>query len=182
MSCMYSCMYVTVESLGWPHIANANFSWVGQRRRLFSVVSIRACLLNVTMACSFHVITGSECGSHPRLPKHGNTVVPLETCNWDISSHLDVFRVTTSITSENSLILARVGIFEPMDFTICPAHRGKLGIHWKCRTKRCQVPNDIASHSSNKKQPPIGDRGVGFYQSKKIMESIRILVPVGSGM
>ena len=63
------------------------------------------------MACSFHAMTGSDCGSHPRFPKDGNAVVSLKSCNDDISSHLEQSRVPPSITSE-AYILSRVGIFE----------------------------------------------------------------------
>ncbi len=133
--------------------------------------------------CSFHTITGSSCGSHPRFPKDDNTVVQLTMCDRDITSHLEDIKVVPSITSEAALILARIGIFEiqrPENFTICPLHRGNLGIHWKSRQRRCSVPNEIASHP--KKIAPVGERGVGYFQSKKIMDAVQILVPVGSGM
>ena len=68
---------------------------------------------------------------------------PLKSCNDDISSHLEQLLVTPSITSEASLILSRVGIFESssdLHLTICPKHRRGLGIYWRSRAIRCQVP------------------------------------------
>ena len=139
----------------------------------------------VIMACSFYVMTGTDCGSHPRFQKHGNSIVSLNSCDNDITSHLEQLRVPPSITSEASLILARVGIFDCSSFlhlTICPAHRRYLGIYWRSKIKRCQVPDEIAGHRSISKKFVIGDRGLGFFQSKKIMETIKILVPIGAGI
>lgn len=95
------------------------------------------------MACSFNAITGSACGSHSRTPVDGHAVVPLNTCRRDIKAHLKLVQIPTSgLGSEVDLILARVGIFEPYpeDLTICPLHRGNLGIHWKTAARRCQIP------------------------------------------
>ena len=140
----------------------------------------------IIMACSFHAMTGSDCGSHPRFLKDGSAVVSLKSCSDDISnSHLEQLRVTPSITSEASLILSGVGIFQSSSYlhlTICPKHRRRLGIYWRSRAIRCQVPEEISGHKGTSKSIVLGDRGLGYFQSQKIMETIQVLVPVGSGI
>ena len=110
---------------------------------------------------------------------------PLKSCNDDISSHLEQLRVPPSITSEASLILSRVGIFESSSYlhlTIYSKHRRGLGIYWRSRAIRCQDPEEISGHKGTSKRIVLGDRGLGYFQSQKIMETIQVLVPVGSGI
>ena len=122
------------------------------------------------------------------MPTEGEEVVPLSSCCKDISSHLKALKIPKNITSEVSLILSRIGDFshDPKRLTICPSHRAAFGVGWKRTAERCQTPLEIAGHSCSKDRRPTtcpkGDRGLGYYQSKKIFESVRVLVPVGSGM
>ena len=119
----------------------------------------------IIMACSFHAMTGSDCGSHLRFLKDGSAVVSLKSCNDDISSHLEQLRVTPSITSEASLILSRVGIFENSSYlhlTICPKHRRGLGIYWRSRAIRCQVPEEISGHKGHFQEYCLGWQRTGL--------------------
>ena len=139
----------------------------------------------IIMACSFHAMTGSDVVSHPIFLKDVSAVVSLKSCTDDISSHLEQLLVTPSITSEASLILSRVGKFESssdLHLTICPKHRRGLGIYWRSRAIRCQVPEEISGHMGTSKRIVLGDRGLGYFQSQKIMETIQVLVPVGLGI
>ena len=77
----------------------------------------------IIMACSFHAMTSSDCGSHPRFPKDGSAVVSLKSWNDDISSHLEQLRVTPSITSEASLTLTPSPPFSFLDYLL-----GKGGV------------------------------------------------------
>ena len=45
-----------------------------------------------------------------------------------------------------------------------------------------QVPEEISGHKGTSKRIVLGDRGLGYFQSQKIMETIQVLVPVGSGI
>ena len=139
------------------------------------------------MACSFAELSGSPCGAIDRMPTEGKEVVPLSSCCKDISSHLKTLKIPKNITSEVSLILSRVGDFshDPKRLTICPSHRAVFGVGWKRTAERCQTPSEIAGHSSSKDRPttcPKGDRGLRYYQSKKIYERVGVVVPMGSGM
>ena len=136
------------------------------------------------MACSFGDILGSACGDTRRMPKEGKRVVPLLSCSNDISTHLKNLKIPRNINSEATLILSRIGDFsdDPKNLTICPRHRASLGNGWKKRSERCQVPYEISGHFSGKgRQPPKGDRGMGYFQAKKIFQKTSVVVHMGSG-
>ena len=113
--------------------------------------------------------------------------VPLLSCVKDIESHKSLWSFTCA-TSEQELILLRVGIFTTQqgvsNLSICPFHRSELGIGWQRSSNTCRVPNEIAHHSQGKGNTMSvkGDRGVERELSKVIFERTGILVPVGSGM
>ena len=93
-----------------------------------------------------------------------------------MSSHLQTISVQ-DVSSEQELILARVGIFEFEEellatTTICPKHRYQLGGGWFKR-HTCRFPG----HKGNAKP----SRTINKSQSRTIVEKIGTLVPVGSG-
>ena len=90
------------------------------------------------MDCSFKKTIGSECGSY----YSDSTLLPLNSCNVDITSHLVVLgisgkrgRSVAGHVSERDLILNRVGLFYKSEefisaLTICPKHRKELSTDW----------------------------------------------------
>ena len=141
----------------------------------------------MAVSCSIRAIVGSPC-SHDRRD-HSKLVneVPLLSCVKDIESHKSLWSFTCA-TSEQELILLRVGIFTTQqgvsNLSICPFHRSELGIGWQRSSNTCRVPNEIVHHSQGKGNTMSvkGDRGVERELSKVIFERTGILVPVGSGM
>ena len=81
--------------------------------------------------CSFQRLVGGQCGQDPRSTKVQD-LVPLLTCNKDISRHKSSLGLMTGSGVEVEWILARSSIFSfPFnisDMDICPAHRSSLGI------------------------------------------------------
>jgi len=84
------------------------------------------------MDCSFKKTIGSECCSY----YSDSTLLPLNSCNVDITSHLVVLGISgTGQVSERDLILNRVGLFDKSEefisaLTICPKHRKELSTDW----------------------------------------------------
>ena len=82
---------------------------------------------------SFQRLVGGQCGQDPRSTKVQD-LVPLLTCNKDISRHKSSLGLMTGsgVDTEVELILARSSIFSfpsnISDMDICPAHRSSLGI------------------------------------------------------
>ena len=77
----------------------------------------------------------------------------------------------------------RIGFFdvvriEANKFKICSHHRDQLRIDWRSRRGTCQVPPEISTHKSAKKN---GDRSVLKGHSPAIKKRIEKIVPVGSG-
>ena len=94
--------------------------------------------------CSFKTIIGGICGSDSRDKKQEVTVIPLVSCSRDITKHLGSLTFSGP-ENEIDLILSRAAIFkipeDVNDMTICPFHRGKLGLEWTRGTStRCRVP------------------------------------------
>ena len=83
------------------------------------------------VCCSFKTIVGGICGPDSRDEKQDVTVIPLVSCTRDITKHLRSFAFSGP-ENEIDLILSRAAIFKiPVDvndMTICPFHRGKLGL------------------------------------------------------
>ena len=86
------------------------------------------------MDCSFKKTIASECGSN----YSDSTLLPLNSCNVDITSHLVVFGISgkrgrsgAGQVSERNLILNRAWLFDKSEefisaLTICPKHRKEL--------------------------------------------------------
>lgn len=90
------------------------------------------------MACSLlHRNNIFQCGGDPDDPGGLAVCVPLSQCTRDVTDHLQAHHISSQgLQSEEKLILARVGIFgdhasEYRMMTVCPSHRGRLGLHWK---------------------------------------------------
>eukprot|EP00058_Branchiostoma_floridae_P015299 XP_002600787.1 hypothetical protein BRAFLDRAFT_95073 [Branchiostoma floridae] len=135
------------------------------------------------MSCSFAEFASGSCGANPNAPAEGEKIIPLNNCSKDISNHLSLFQIPNTVQTEHDLILARVGLFAHPDYvsdmTICPKHRGAFGLSWRCGTQKCKMPVQLSNHRRWGARPK-GDRGIGFFQSKKVYELAGELVPVGS--
>ena len=101
--------------------------------------------------CSFQRLLGGQCGQDPRSTKVQD-LVPLLTCNKDISRHKSSLGLMTGsgVDTEVELILARSSIFSfpsnISDMDISPAHRSSLGIGWRRGLARCRIPAQLSKH------------------------------------
>ena len=135
------------------------------------------------VCCSFKMIVGGICGSDSRDQKQDVTVIPLVFCTRDITEHLRSFAFSGP-ENEIDLILSRAAIFKiPVDvndMTICPFHRGKLGLGWtRGASTRCRVPQVLSQHGSkNKKDLPKGERGIGNMTPNMCYERLAYLFSV----
>ena len=138
------------------------------------------------VCCSFKTIVGGICGPDSRDEKQDVTVTPLVSCTRDITKHLRSFAFSGP-ENEIDLILSRAAIFKiPVDvndMTICPFHRGKLGLGWtRGASTRCRVPQVLSQHGSkNKKGLPKGERGIGKYDSLHVLRKTGVFIQCGSG-
>jgi hypothetical protein len=137
------------------------------------------------VCCSFKSIVGGICGSDSRDRKHEVRVVPLTSCRKDIANHLALFSFSGPM-NEIDLILCRAAIFNIPDtlneMTICPFHRGKLGLGWTSGSTRCRIPAELSNHGKgSKKVWPKGDRGLGKQGSEVVLEKTGVFIPAGSG-
>ena len=84
------------------------------------------------MDCSFKKTIGSECGTY----YSDSTLLPQNSCNVDITSHLVVLGISgAGQVSERVLILNRVGLYDKSEefisaLTNCPKHRKELSTEW----------------------------------------------------
>ncbi|CAB4044287.1 Hypothetical predicted protein, partial [Paramuricea clavata] len=131
---------------------------------------------------------GGICGSDSRDKKEEVTVIPLVSCSRDIAKHLGSL---TSLAfsgprNEVDLILFRTAIFKiPQDIndmTICPFHRGKLGLGWtRGASIRCRVLPVLSQHGNkNKKSWPKGERGLGIYDFLHMLRKTGVFIQCGS--
>lgn len=137
------------------------------------------------MACSFsNLTTGSVCGPGSKSRSKSSQVVPLVSCNKNISNHNKMLRFTGCDT-EVELILARSCLFEKpeniMEMMICPLHRETLGIGWRRSLRLCSVPEKLGEHKEKSRLLKSAVRGCSLLQSRYIWETTGEYVPVGSG-
>ncbi len=137
------------------------------------------------ICCSFESLVADGCGFDRKDRKRDMCIVPLLSCNKDVTGHMNSFSFT-GIRSEYELILTRATLFEqPKDietWTICPHHRSKLGLGWtRGGNTRCRVPAIISNHRTSKSKLPKADRGMGKLESQLIFLKTGYLIPVGSG-
>ena len=133
--------------------------------------------------CSFQRLVGGQCGQDPRSTKVQD-LVPLLTCNKDISRHKSSLGLMTGsgVDTEVELILERSSIFSfpsnISDMDICPAHRSSLGIGWRRGLVCCRIPAQLSKHVRKSRTT---DRGISKDISRLILRVSGIFLPVGSG-
>ena len=129
--------------------------------------------------CSFFKLVGGICDYDKRYPS-GDTV-PLSSCGRCIGEYVRSVGIS-DISSEVELILARASTFsfasKISTWTVCPAHRSRLGIGWRRGANRCRVPAGLAKHTNKRK----ADRGIGKKESTEILRYTGVFVQAGSGM
>ena len=132
---------------------------------------------------SFQRLVGGQCGQDPRSTKVQD-LVPLLTCNKDISRHKSSLGLMTGsgVDTEVELILARSSILSfPSNISemdICPAHRSSLGIGWRRGLARCRIPAQLSKHVRKSRTT---ERGISKDISRLILRITGIFLPVGSG-
>ena len=138
------------------------------------------------MDCSFKKTLGSECGSY----YSDSTLLPLNSCNVDIMSHLVVLGISgkrgrsgTGQVSERDLILNRVGLFDNLSeefisaLTIFPKHRKELSTDWPGKKRyTCSYP----THKGFAKQIN-NPRRINLNVSQEIFKQHSAVVPAGTG-
>ena len=133
--------------------------------------------------CSFRPLVGGVCTFARRDKAKSTEIVPLLTCEKDISRHISSLAFA-DVENEVDLLLARSAIFtRPKnigEFTICPSHRSNLGVGWYRGSTKCRVPEVIARHRS--KQKPKAERGIGKRFSRVILRKTGAFIAVGSGL
>ena len=135
--------------------------------------------------CSFKALVGGVCGYTTKDRKRRNEIVPLLSCNKNISNHNSTYKFTGP-EDEVDLILCRAARFTKTErlcsMTICPNHRAKLGLGWsRGSSTRCRVPEGISNHGKGTGLWPKGERGLGKEESETILRKFGSFVQVGSG-
>ena len=115
---------------------------------------------NMEFCCSFKSFASGTCGFSYREDRSCiSQVVPLCSCQKDISSHLR--------SCKFSIILSGAGIFETPkdidDFTIYPTHRWNLGVGWsRDSNSRYRASKEVSGHNKGRfKSIPKADSGIG---------------------
>ena len=118
------------------------------------------------VCCSFKSIVGGQC-SFDRKDRKGDTrVIPLLSCQKDISGHLSTYKFCGP-ENKVDLILYRASFpnftNNTESMTSCPSHRSKLGIGWsRGSTIKCRVPQSMSRHGRGKTAKwPKAERGIG---------------------
>ncbi|CAC5412067.1 unnamed protein product [Mytilus coruscus] len=140
-----------------------------------------------TLRCGISAFRTDECGSYYLFP-HEHDVIKIKCCLKDVTSHLKSVGVATGGSyrhfslgepmTEGELLLYRVGLYRLFDdrlyrdITVCPLHRYKLVIYFK-QKRTYSHP----SHSWNGKS----FRGMTVHESRGVLQSFGILLPVGTG-
>ena len=130
--------------------------------------------------CTFSKKLGGACSLDKRYKE--TNVVPLLSCERNVTEHTRGVGITEDIDTEYELILARASIFvSPRDIStwqIRPAHRSRLGIGSRGRANRCRVPAVMSSHGERKR---IADRESANLSPRKYcdtQEYFFLLAPV----
>ena len=134
--------------------------------------------------CSFFTIVGGRCGFDSKDRTKSVEMVPLLSCNADISRHKSAFSIT-GIENEVELLLARASIFvlpqNVESWTICPQHRASLGVSWKRSSAKCSVPVNLSKHDITSSKKPKAERGLSKSGSQIVLKETGIFLPVGAG-
>ena len=126
-------------------------------------------------SCSFSAVTSGTCGSSRGFTE----CVALNSCDGDISWHLQNHHPSRESVCEKDLILARAGLRELTEeqvknMTVCPAHRFTLGNYWQA-PKTCQYPKH-----HGKKTAVTGTHVINFKLAREIKNIFGEATPVGS--
>ena len=103
---------------------------------------------NMEFCCSFKSFAGGTCGFSYREDRSCiSQVVPLCSCQKDISSHLR--------SCKFSIILSGAGILETPkdidDFTIYPTHKWNLGVGWsRDSNSRYRASKEVSGHNKGR--------------------------------
>ena len=134
--------------------------------------------------CSFSSIVGGICSFDPKDKRKSTEIVPLVTCDRDISTHTSLWSIS-DVKTEVQLILARASILSPPEentsLTICQSHRASLGIGWCRGSQRCRIPKEISNHESGGRQWPKAERGIGRGVPCFILKRTGAFITPGSG-
>ena len=121
------------------------------------------------MACTFSLLVGGECGPDPRSKNQSCQVIPLVSCNKNITRHKKLLKFSGCDT-DFELILERSASFRTpvniQEMTICPLHFERLGIGWRRSLRQCSVPKELSGHDRTSKQK--AERGCTLLQPKLI--------------
>ena len=136
--------------------------------------------------CSFQRLVGDTAPKIGEVAEKGSVILPLRSCEKDISAHkLTVgVNLVNDVESEVDIILARASTFTIpsviSDMSICPAHRSSLGTGWRRGSQRCLVPAELSRHAKEG-QLRKADRGINKALSRTILRRTEVFVPGGSG-
>ena len=118
-----------------------------------------------------------------RVAEKGSVILPLRSCEKDISAHKLALGVN-DVELEVNIILARASIFTIpsviSDRSICPAHRSSLGTGWRRGSQRCFVPAELSRHAKGGKSRK-ADHGINKALSTTILRRTEVFDPAGSG-
>ena len=118
-----------------------------------------------------------------RVAEKGSVILPLRSCEKDISAHELAVGVNDHVESEVDIILARASTFTVpsviSDMSICPAHRSSLDTGWRRSSQRCLVPAELSRHAKEGKLRK-ADRGINKALSRTILRRTEVFVPGGS--
>jgi len=125
--------------------------------------------------CSFSAVTSGMGESSPGFTE----CVALNSCDSDISSHLQNRHLSRENVREKDQILARAGLLELTEeqvknMTVCPAHRSTLGKYWQA-PKTCQYPKH-----HGKKTAVTGTHVINFKSAREIKNIFGEATLVGS--
>ena len=125
-------------------------------------------------ACSFLPIVGGHCGSDTQDRTRLAEMVPLLSCNRDISRHKSFFSIT-GIENEGELLLARASIFAPPrnieTWFICAQHRASLGASWKRSSSKCSISVSLSKeNATDVAKKPKAERGLSKSGSQIVLK------------
>lgn len=148
-------------------------------------VCLRSAMENST--CLFLAIVGGHCGSDTKYRTRSVEMVPLLSCNWDISRHKSFFSII-GIENEAELLLVRASIFAPPWnvqnwIILCPQHYASLSVSWKHSSAKCSISVNLSKHNAMFDKKPKTERGPSTSGSalQIVLKETEIFPPVGTG-
>lgn len=137
-----------------------------------------------TDVCSFLAIFGGHCAFNAKDRSRLVQLVPLLTCNHDISRHKLSFAIN-GVENKVELKLGRASIYMPPwnveTWTICPQQHASLVVSWKHTSTKYSIPVSLSKHDIAIGKKPKAQRGLGKSGSQFILKETGIFLPVGTG-